>query len=992
MLISSASELRFVPNADFNGVASIEFHAWDGSAHAAGDVVSVASTGGATAFSLLADTATITVSPVNDAPVLDTSPSPQLTGIVEDDAGSAGTLVSSLLGGASDVDGDAVGIAVIGVDDANGTWQVSSDGGVTFVDIGFVSTSNALLVADASMLRFAPNADYNGDATIEFHAWDGSAHAEGDVVSVATAGGSSAFSLLSETATIAVAAVNDAPTLDTTGAPAFTDVVEDAVSPMGDLVSDIVRNGSMIDVDDNAVEAIALTAADNTNGAWQYSIDGGTSFTDVGSVSEAQALLLDGSAMLRFVPTSGYTGTADISYRAWDQSTGANGQSNVDTTTNGGATAFSTAIETGTLTVTPAPVVNTAPTMAAGGGRIFDGADDRIDMGDNHDIGNGDMTVEAWFYWDGTNEKQTIVSKGGSLGAEEGYRIIVYNGELIVGASTGGLGSDSNTAASRVTLTSQGWHHVALVVDQESGGDASTVTGYLNGSSAGWTAGSTLAADDTFTAGDINTSESLLIGADTAYGASYYDNFNDAIADVRIWDKARSAADIQADMTRTLNGDETNLVGNWMLDGIGATASNRVAGGVDGSTHSSPNAVNGANVATRVNEAVFGRMTADDVDGDGLTFSVLTDATNGSATIDAATGVWQYTPHASYSGVDSVTFQVDDGAGGTDTVTVNLTVTNNIAPTAIAAAAVDFSVGDFEASVDNDALNPGTGDFTAEAWFYHDGTLGTTGMILSDGNEDANKEGYSIFVDNGNLVVRVSDGGNADQMTAASHIDLGSTPGWKHVSMVIDQTNGEVRGYLDGDAAGWTAGYGGVADAAFDPGDLKPNEAFMIGATEKNSDVDKFGTMPVADVRLWSVAKSEADIAADMTRALNGDETNLLANWRLDEGSGATASDNSSNGYDAVGLDAAAWLSTATVTTAQDVNAHGRVTATDTDGDALTYAVAANGANGVATIDADTGAWEYDPDAGFTGTDMVSYQVSDGLGGVDTVTITINVT
>src|SRR5262249_52371912 len=54
-------------------------------------------------------------------------------------------------------------------------------------------------------------------------------------------------------------------------------------------------------------------------GRWQFSRDGGRSWVDVGTVSPAQALLLAGSYRLRFVPVANWRGVAELSYRAWDQ-------------------------------------------------------------------------------------------------------------------------------------------------------------------------------------------------------------------------------------------------------------------------------------------------------------------------------------------------------------------------------------------------------------------------------------------------------------------------------------------------------------------------------------------------------------------------------------------------------------------------------------------------------------------------------------------------
>jgi hypothetical protein len=65
-------------------------------------------------------------------------------------------------------------------------------------------------------------------------------------------------------------------------------------------------------------------------------------------------------------------------------------------------------------------------------------------------------------------------------------------------------------------------------------------------------------------------------------------------------------------------------------------------------------------------------LDATDIDGDTLTWSILTNATNGVATI-SGTGEVGYTPNANWNGSDHFHVQVSDGAL-TDTITVNVTV------------------------------------------------------------------------------------------------------------------------------------------------------------------------------------------------------------------------------------------------------------------------------------------------------------------------------
>ncbi|MBI3506641.1 MAG: tandem-95 repeat protein, partial [Proteobacteria bacterium] len=76
---------------------------------------------------------------------------------------------------------------------------------------------------------------------------------------------------------------------------------------------------------------------------------------------------------------------------------------------------------------------------------------------------------------------------------------------------------------------------------------------------------------------------------------------------------------------------------------------------------------------------------------------------------------------------------------------------------------------------------------------------------------------------------------------------------------------------------------------------------------------------------------------------------------------------------------------------AEDNQVTGRATATDANGDTLTYSIPANGApaHGVVTMNAD-GSYTYTPAANYNGTDSFTYTVSDGRGGTSTGTITVS--
>ncbi|MCY2990031.1 MAG: tandem-95 repeat protein, partial [Planctomycetota bacterium] len=354
-LLSSGESLLWTPATDANGTLNaFTIRAWDGDL-ASGTPVQVK----------------VTVGAVNDAPVLATSGNSPLTAIAEDTTAPAGDTVASFANaGITDVDSGALkGIAVVGLTGtANGIWQYYI--GSAWTAFGTVSETSARLLRDTDKLRFVPNTNYNGTATVSYRAWDrttGTAGGTADLSGAGATGGTTAYSTGVATATITVTPVNDAPVLDNSGTMMLDAIPEDDPVGAGTLVSQIIASAGgdrIADVDAGALEGIAVTAVTNTNGTWQFSTAGGTSWTPFGSPSSSSSRLLadDANTRVRFVPNLNYSGnsTGSITFRAWDQTSGTNGGT-ASTSSNGGITAFSTATEVASVTVT---AVNDAPTLA----------------------------------------------------------------------------------------------------------------------------------------------------------------------------------------------------------------------------------------------------------------------------------------------------------------------------------------------------------------------------------------------------------------------------------------------------------------------------------------------------------------------------------------------------------------------------------------------------------------------------------------------------
>ncbi|MCE9605186.1 MAG: tandem-95 repeat protein [Planctomycetia bacterium] len=374
LLADSEMRVRFVPNANFNGVITpgLTFRAWDATTGTPGGVGVATLNGGTTAYSVDTASASITVNAVNDAPVL--AGANNLTAIDEDvtTAANTGTLVSALIAGqVSDIDGVGVakGIAVTGATTTNGTWEFRTTDAGTWTAFGSVSDAAArLLLSDSEMrVRFVPNLNYNGTVTpgLTFRAWDTTSGTAGGVGDASATGGTTAYSTAAFSASVTVNPINDAPVL--TGANSLTAINEDVTSAAntGTLVSALI-SGQVTDADGVGVaKGIAVTGATTTNGSWEYRTTNAGTWTAFGALSDSTALLLlsDSEMRVRFVPNLNFNGTVTpgLTFRAWDTTSGTAGNT-ADASTNGGTTAFSIATASASIlvnSVNDAPVVTT---------------------------------------------------------------------------------------------------------------------------------------------------------------------------------------------------------------------------------------------------------------------------------------------------------------------------------------------------------------------------------------------------------------------------------------------------------------------------------------------------------------------------------------------------------------------------------------------------------------------------------------------------------
>ena len=359
----------YTPDADFHGTASFTFRANDGSLDSSEATV------------------TITVTPVNDAPVAAGG-----LATTEEDTPLTGSVT------VADIDGDAPTFAVvtgpshgtlIAFDSATGTFTYvpdadysgpdsftfqandgTADSNVATVSIAVASVNDAP-VAQGDSLTTAEDTTLNGTVAatdvdgdgLTYSLVSGPAHGsltfnpDGTFTYTPAANyhGSDSFTFQATdgttdsnvaTVSLTVTAVNDAPVL--TGTAVLDAIAEATANPPGQIVSALFA-GLIGDADGNALAGIAVVGnpRNAAQGTWQYSTDGGTTWHVIASVAEASALVLPADARLRFRPALGFAGDpAPLVVRAIDATyagsfTVGSTPVTADVTTVGGATAFS---------------------------------------------------------------------------------------------------------------------------------------------------------------------------------------------------------------------------------------------------------------------------------------------------------------------------------------------------------------------------------------------------------------------------------------------------------------------------------------------------------------------------------------------------------------------------------------------------------------------------------------------------------------------------
>ncbi|ETR68591.1 MAG: hypothetical protein OMM_10367, partial [Candidatus Magnetoglobus multicellularis str. Araruama] len=311
--------------------------------------------------------------------------------------------------------------------------------------------------------------------------------------------------------------------------------------------------------------------------------------------------------------------------------------------------------------------LDSTPVAGLGNALHFDGTNDYVEIPGHSRLRPSQVTLEAWIKaesWGAISLDNTIVGTDGSTFT--GYVLRCGDNGILNFA----LGKPNNWygANSGQVMSLNRWHHVAATFD------GTNLTVYVDGNEENSTspsgAGIGYVGNE-----DVSIGESLVNSGR---------NFHGTIDEVRIWNYARTQTDIQNNMRKTLDGDETGLVGYWRFDQTSGTEVHDSTLNLHHGTLNNMDSSNWINskqsYTLTTNEEVSITVFAGyDLDGDSLTVTTISGPSNGTINFNQADNVLTYTPATNFVGIDEFTYQLSDGSNS-DNYTIIINVAN-IAPT-----------------------------------------------------------------------------------------------------------------------------------------------------------------------------------------------------------------------------------------------------------------------------------------------------------------------
>ena len=601
------------------------------------------------------------------------------------------------------------------------------------------------------------------------------------------------------------------------------------------------------------------------------------------------------------------------------------------------------AINTGGNSAYATAICATTPTEGTANALDLGASGAYVSMGAAPSLATQNFTVETWFKKTGTGITNTtgtggitiipIIAKGSPeaeasvvdanyiLGIQATTNFLAADFEEGTGSASPGL---NHPLVGTTAITDNVWHHAAVTFQ---GGVYSLyldgiLQNSLNLGASVWPQG---ASTQHFAMGTMLNSTGAAVG-----------KFQGVLDEVRVWNYGRTFSEIQTSANLQLTTTQSGLLGRWGLNDMVGTNVNASAG-------------------TSVNGTIIGAGSSWVTPGGSFNLvftpnspTSLTATTSSSTEIqlnwtDNATNETGFEIHRSTTGIagtytllttvaaNTITFADASLTANTEycyqvraiNTFGNSNFSNQICATTSAPAENALSLGSSGGYVTfgpGTALSTNTGgntnNFTIETWFNKTGTgvgyvtgsytntsyTGTFIPLISKGAQETdnvreNDENYILGIDFGtNKIAADFEEGTGSTSPGQNHPIVGSTiitdNVWHHAAATFN--NGVFKVYLDGllenttdfGTAIWPQGLSTVATSL---------------GTMINSTGATFGSFDgvLDEVRIWNVAKSDAEILANANLQITAAQAGLIGRFALNEGVGAVV--NGSAGTTSIG-------------------------------------------------------------------------------------------
>lgn len=391
--------------------------------------------------------------------------------------------------------------------------------------------------------------------------------------------------------------------------------------------------------------------------------------------------------------------------------------------------------------------------------------------------------------------------------------------------------------------------------------------------------------------------------------------------------------------------------------------------------------VNDAPVAEDISIVVTANTTyvdlieATDVDGDTLTFTIIDNGSLGSASItDINNGDYQYVPNLDALGADSFTFTVTDGVetAGPYTVTVDIQPDLWIVDFNVLTPTVTNKDQYVTVSADVTFNKPAASFGSVRIELYGpSGQLIPYAVAVSPTSPDAILlstvvDTHSVSFEAGNWIYRnvmAQEVGKATVVVEADLIGAGFDATIRVVDNVLPTAEGASLTTQKN-----MPHFGNLVadDPDGDPLTYSIIDAPSLGTVELDNDTGAFTYTPPA-------------------HALGSDSFTFKANDGFNDSNTVTIN------ISIIEPDGIPVAYNGAITVFRNTQYGGNLLALDPESDTLSYHLDSDGNLGSVSINSDTGAYIYTPNANATGGDSFSYHVSDGSSTSSVATVTINI-